>query len=571
MTPDVGKTSRLFLKTLFEDGVPAGLTDGQLLERFATGRGEAAELAFAILVERHGPMVLRAARGILHDDHEAMDAFQATFLILVRKGRSLWVRDSLGPWLHRVACRAAGLARAEASRRRALERGLAELTLHRAVDDDRDSLVAAVHEELDRLPDRYRVPIVLCDLEGRTCDEAARHLGCPIGTIASRLSRGRERLRGRLARRGLAPAIGTLVAILSTESRGAGMPAALVKSTTQLGLGKAVANLGAGAFSTAAAKLAEEVSRSLLMVKLISIGAVSVAAIAVSVTTAWALRPGVGAQVPPVPGQVAPKGTSVPEPLDDFRFMNDPDRKKDWLYAELGAMRPLIQRGRAEAFQSREAIRYKDGTAKLWSGAQKEPVAILRHKGPIRELTFFEESNLLITLSDESVKVWVALTGEPRKELEHQTISPMWLSFAPNARRFVTIDSDHKVVTVWDAVTLAAVATLHTADGDPVVESAGLSEDGMTVVMFRFRLGPSAELWDVASGRPFAALRLPSSALAEVLAEGGKSLNRARLQQVKVALAGGVFTSSRRGTRFWEVVQSLAPTAGERKDSPAKP
>jgi RNA polymerase sigma factor (sigma-70 family) len=566
MRRDVSGTSRLYLKALFDEGVPAGLTDGQLLERFASCRGEAAELAFAILVERHGPMVLRACRGILRDDHEAMDAFQATFLVLIKKGRSLWVRDSLGPWLHRVACRAAARARAAAGRRRALERRLAEATLGQARGRDQDDLAAALHEELDRLPDRYRVPIVLCDLEGRTCEEAARHVGCPIGTIGSRLARGREQLRGRLARRGLAPAVGTLVAMLSTESKGAGMPAALVKSTTQLGLGKAAADLGAGAFSAAAAKLAEEISRSLLMVKLISIGGVSVAAIAVSLTTAWALRPSVGAQVPPAPGQVAPKGASVPEPLDDFRFMNDPDRKKDWLSAELGNMRPLIQTAKGPAFQSREAIRYKDGTAKLWSGAQKDPVAILRHKGPIRELEFFDESNLLITLSDESVKVWDALTGEPRKELERQTISPMWLSFAPNARRFVTIDSDQKAVTVWDAGTLAAVAILHTADGDPVVETAGLSGDGMTVVMFRFRPGPSAELWDVASGRPFATLRLPSSALEEVLAEGGKSLNRARLQQRKMALAGGVFTSSRRGTRFWEIVQSLAPKAGERKD-----
>jgi WD40 repeat protein len=230
---------------------------------------------------------------------------------------------------------------------------------------------------------------------------------------------------------------------------------------------------------------------------------------------------------------------------------------RDYLYAEIGNMRPLIQTARGVAFQSREAIRYKDGTAKLWSAAQKDPVApTMRHKGPIRELTFFDESNLLITLSDESVKVWDALTGEPRKGLEHQKISPMWLSFAPNARRFVTIDSDHKVVTVWDAGTLAAVAILHTAGGDQVVESAGLTGDGMTVVMFRFRPGPSAELWDVASGQPFATLRLPSSALAEVLAEGGKSLNHARLQQSK----------SQRDTRFWEVVQSLAPKSGERKD-----
>src|SRR5262249_53456700 len=161
-----------------EEGALAGLTDGQLLERFATGRGDAAERAFAALVERHGPTVLRACRGILGDDHEAMDAFQATFLVLARKGRSLWVRDSLGPGLPGVAGRAAGRARAEAGRRRALERGWAEAASGRAGGDDRDDLAAAVHEEVDRLPDRYRVPILLCDLEGRSCEEAARHLGC---------------------------------------------------------------------------------------------------------------------------------------------------------------------------------------------------------------------------------------------------------------------------------------------------------------------------------------------------------------------------------------------------------
>ncbi|MFI5458120.1 MAG: sigma-70 family RNA polymerase sigma factor [Isosphaerales bacterium] len=556
MRRDVSGTSRLYLKALFEEGVPAGLTDGQLLERFVSSRGEAAELAFAILVERHGPMVLRACRGILRDDHEAMDAFQATFLVLIKKGRSLWVRDSLGPWLHRVACRAAGRARAEAGRRRALEKRLAKATLGQAGGRDRDDLAAAVHEELDRLPDRYRVPIVLCDLEGRTCEEAARQLGCPIGTIGSRLARGRERLRGRLARRGLAPAVGTLVAMLSTESKGAGMPAALAKSTTQLALGRAAGDIGAGAFSAGSAKLAEHISRSLLMIKLMSVGAASVAAVGVCLTAGWSLRPGVGAQVPPVAVQVAPESKPVRAPLDEFPFMNDKERHKDFLYAEIGNMRPLIKNARGVRFQSREAIRYKDGTAKLWSLERKDPIApTLRHKGPIRELTFFDESNLLITLSDESVKVWDALTGKPRKELKRQTIGPMWLSFAPNAQRFVTFDSEHRVVTVWDAVTLAAVATLRAAGGDHVVEAAGLSADGKTVVMFRFRPDPSAELWDVASGQTFGTLRLPSSAVAEVFAEGGKSLNKDKLQKFK----------SQRDTRFWEVVRSLAPTAGERK------
>src|ERR1700722_6752646 len=127
MAHELSGASPSYLSTLFDVGVCSGLTDSQLLERFATHRGEAAELAFALLVERHGPMVLRACRGILRDDHEAMDAFQATFLVLARKGRSLWVGDSLAPWLHRVACRAASKARAGAIRRRALERRMAEI------------------------------------------------------------------------------------------------------------------------------------------------------------------------------------------------------------------------------------------------------------------------------------------------------------------------------------------------------------------------------------------------------------------------------------------------------------
>src|SRR3954463_15878732 len=114
------------LRTLFNLGAIRELSDGQLLERFATDRGESAELAFAALVERHGPMVLRVCRSVLADPHDAQDAFQATFLVLARKARSLWVRDSIGPWLHRVAHRAATGARSAAARRRRLEQRVAE-------------------------------------------------------------------------------------------------------------------------------------------------------------------------------------------------------------------------------------------------------------------------------------------------------------------------------------------------------------------------------------------------------------------------------------------------------------
>src|SRR3954471_10456797 len=115
-----------YVRMLFDAGTAGGLTDGQLLERFTARGGEAAELAFAALVERHGPMVFRVCRSVLRDPHEAHDAFQATFLVLVRRAGSLWVRESLGPWLHQVAYRVASCARSAEARRRRHERRAAE-------------------------------------------------------------------------------------------------------------------------------------------------------------------------------------------------------------------------------------------------------------------------------------------------------------------------------------------------------------------------------------------------------------------------------------------------------------
>jgi len=220
------------LRTLFNVGAIGDLTDGQLLERFAGSRGEAAELAFAVLVERHGPMVLRVCRGVLVDPHDREDAFQATFLVLVKKARALWVRDSLGPWLHQVAYRTASRARSAAARRRRHERRAA-LARQESRDELGDELGRVLHEELDRLPERYRAPVVLCDLEGCSHEQAARHLGWPVGTVKSRQARGRERLRDRLRRRGLAPNAGLLATALSGDGHTALLPPALVDSTTK--------------------------------------------------------------------------------------------------------------------------------------------------------------------------------------------------------------------------------------------------------------------------------------------------------------------------------------------------
>jgi RNA polymerase sigma factor (sigma-70 family) len=536
----IGVSGR-YLNALFDSGVTSGLTDGQLLERFATHRGEAAELAFAALVERHGPLVLGACRGILRDDHEAMDAFQATFLVLVRKGRSLWVRESLGPWLHRVACRAAARAKTEARRRRGLERRAAERVRECSGRGERDDLAAVLHEELDRLPERYRLPIVLCDLEGCTCEQAARHIGCPVGTIGSRLARGRQRLRGRLARRGLAPSVGAIVAIFSGDANGNAVSAALAETTAKAACGKT---------SVAAEFLARTVWRAMMMTKLTSVGAVVLAACGLSLFAAWALRPLARAQAPP------PKAVQQPKPADAFPFMNDKDRVKDFLYVEIGNIRPLITDALGVRFQSRQAVLYKDGTAKLWSFDRKDPVApAMRHEGPIRELTFFDEANCLITLSDESVKVWDALTGEFRKELEHQTISPFWLSFAPSAKQFVTVDRQRKAATVWETATLNPVGTVQFEKTAPL-PATGLSGDGKTVVTFRIGAEPAVDLWDVATGRNLATLRPPSRVVADVVTPDGKDLHK----------AGLLGSKSARDTLFWGIVRSLAPVRTEGRD-----
>ena len=198
------------MHTLFTAGSCNGLSDRQLLDRFVARRDAVAELAFTTLVERHGPMVLGVCRRVLADSHDAEDAFQATFLVLVRQAGSIRVDGSLGRWLYGVATRVAARARANARRRQARERsGLnrIEAASHDTGMNTADlaDFHAILAEELGKLPARFQAPIVLCDLEGLSHEQAALFFGCPVGTVKSRLSRARARLRKGLIRRGLAP------------------------------------------------------------------------------------------------------------------------------------------------------------------------------------------------------------------------------------------------------------------------------------------------------------------------------------------------------------------------------
>ena len=226
-------------------GLSGEPSDGQLLGRFNSRRDDSAEAAFAALIRRHGPMVLRVCDQILGDRHAAEDAFQASFLVLARRADSIRQPELLGNWLYGVALRTAREAKMRDGRRRRFE-APAEVasTGHAAAvgDPGRPDLtligreeLETLHEELARLPERYRVALVLCELQGLTYGEAAQRLGCPVGTIGARLVRARDRLRSRLIRRGIAPAAAVaMVDALLGEGTAAGLSviaAGLVEAT----------------------------------------------------------------------------------------------------------------------------------------------------------------------------------------------------------------------------------------------------------------------------------------------------------------------------------------------------
>jgi RNA polymerase sigma factor (sigma-70 family) len=237
-----------------------GVTDAVLLERFVTSRDES---AFELLLHRHGPMVLGVCRRLLRHEQDAEDAFQATFVVLARKAASVSAGVALPAWLYRVAYRSALEAKAQSSRRAAYERRLIEAAIVNVRPPD--ALLDALDDAVAALPDKYRAPVVLCHLEGRSYAEAAELLGCPAGTIAIHLSRARERLRAWLVRRGLVVSAGTLASVLAAAGREA--PAALTNHAVRAALAAAAVPVAETA-PTPVVALAEGVLRTMFKAKL---------------------------------------------------------------------------------------------------------------------------------------------------------------------------------------------------------------------------------------------------------------------------------------------------------------
>jgi RNA polymerase sigma factor (sigma-70 family) len=269
------------IETLFDGGSVAGLTDRQLIERFSARRDAASEIAFAALVSRHGPMVLDICHQMLGNPHDADDAFQAVFLVLARKARSIGHPELLANWLYGVALRTARNAHIQRARRRKNEesamirhsRSDSSLLIDPSVSTPEQSVLAqeqaeALYNEIDRLPGPFRLPVVLCYFEGLTLEEAAQRLRCPAGTVRSRLARAYAKLRRGLTRRGFVmPTVG-IAAVLASRTASACVSSALCETTTRAATNFALGHAAAGATSAAAVALAHDVLRSMLLNKL---------------------------------------------------------------------------------------------------------------------------------------------------------------------------------------------------------------------------------------------------------------------------------------------------------------
>lgn len=219
------------IQSLFAAGSIASLSDGELLERYVTSRDHA---AFEVIVMRHGPMVLGVCRRTLHDGHDAEDAFQATFMVLARKAASVVPREMVANWLYGVAYHNSLKSRAMMTRLRAREKQIGAMPESEAArQTPRDEWQPILDEELNRLPNKYRAPIVLCLIEGKSYREVAGQLGWTEGTLSGRLSRAKTLLASRLARRGLSYSIGSLPVLIARHTASASVRTPLMRLTAK--------------------------------------------------------------------------------------------------------------------------------------------------------------------------------------------------------------------------------------------------------------------------------------------------------------------------------------------------
>jgi RNA polymerase sigma factor (sigma-70 family) len=449
----------------------AGLTDGQLLERFLTHRDE---MAVEVLVRRYGPLVFGVCCRVLHNAHAAEDAFQATFLVLLRKAPSLTCYQPLGGWLYRVAYRLALRARGNEARRRQREVIAAR---NQATSEDSTStqsdLVVALEEELQKLPEKHRTPLVLCYLEGKTSEQAAELLGCPRGSVSARLAQARDRLRSCLARRGFTEGSASIATVLATATTEAAVPLPLLSNTVRAAVWFASKEASTGGVVSAqAVALARGACRAMVVHKLQIAAAAMLIAAMLGTGATLLLRaaaqegPAELATEPPSPevaGEQLPNGVLA-------RMGTLQLRHGDAIYfaAYTPDGKALLTAGR-------------DGTVRLWEATTGKELRRFDWGEAVHDSKRDTTDNGMLQKWEQQVRDNLAMMGQA-------ALSPGGTMVAASRRG---------VVFVWETATGKKVRQLRTQEEQ--LDQLAFSADGKSLLT----VGPwqATAVWDVASGR----------------------------------------------------------------------
>jgi len=483
-------------------------SDAALLQRFID---QCDETAFETLVWRHGPLVMGTCRRMLRDGHDAEDAFQATFLVLFRKAGSVRCRRSLGSWLFKVAYRVALRTRSRACGRQEQQQAQLDPPAPASAPDPLGADVRPIlDEQLQRLPEKYRAPLVLHYLEGMTVAQVAEELGWPPGTVSVRLDRAKRLLRKRLLARGLALSAAPLAFELGHAMASAPVPAGLVAATVQAAQAYATAPL-AGTVPASVGALVEGETRSMFLTKIKVVAALMVTAcVAVGVAAgAWqamtfsAAEPAAHQQVsvqhsnePPVaaPAPAGPLGDVLPPGV----------------LARMGIPRFRHLRGVTAVAFSPDGKTLASGTGgpgdqtiSLWEAETGKEIRALKHPGWIWSVVFSPDGKILASAGgDHTVLLWDTGTGQKLRTLVGHNWQVRSLAFSPDGKTLASA-SDDTTIRLWEIDTGKEIGVLQRHQGE--VLSVAYSPDGKTLASGSE--DKTVRLWETATGKELHTLK----------------------------------------------------------------